>query len=69
MFLFLSTSCFSQHFLKDIKKEIDAWRQKEWNSENINKYKGLGLVQQNLQQQSFSQNQINTKKLHQSGSL
>jgi hypothetical protein len=33
------------------------------------KYQGWGLVQQNLQQQSFSQNQINTKKLHQSGSL
>jgi hypothetical protein len=35
MLLFLSTNCFSQHFLNDIKKEIDAWRQKEWNSENI----------------------------------
>ena len=58
MLLFLSTNCFSQHFLNDIKKEIDAWRQKEWNSENIYKYQGLGLVQQNLQQQSFSQNQF-----------
>jgi hypothetical protein len=69
MLLFLSNSCFSQHFLKGIKKENYVWRQKEWNAENIYKYQGLGLVQQNLQQQSFSQNQINTKNLHQSGSL
>ena len=56
--LFLATHCYSQHFLKDIKKEMDIWRQKEWNSESIYKYNGLGLAQQNLQQQSFSQNQF-----------
>jgi hypothetical protein len=54
----LATHCYSQHFLKDIKKEINAWRQKEWNSESIYKYNALGGVQQNLQQQSFSQNQF-----------
>ncbi|MCP9761858.1 hypothetical protein EGI31_02745 [Lacihabitans soyangensis] len=44
--------------MRDIKKEIDAWRQKEWNHESIYKYSALGGVQQNLQQQSFSQNQF-----------
>lgn len=56
--LFLATNCYSQQFLKDIKKELDNWRQKEWNSESIYKYHSLGLVQQNVQQQSFSQNQF-----------
>lgn len=58
MLLLFSFNCSAQHILQDLKSDLKTWRQKEWNTEHILKYNALGIVQQNLQQQSFSQNQF-----------
>lgn len=58
LFFLLCQCCFGQHVIKDLFKDYKKWKHKQWSNEQIFKYSGLGLVQQNLQQQSFSQNQF-----------
>ena len=58
LFFLLSQASFGQHLVKDLIKDYKTWKQKQWSTEQIFKYNGFGIVQQNLQQQSFSQNQF-----------
>jgi hypothetical protein len=58
LMLFVCHLSYGQNIVKDIVHDFKNWQQKRWDTEHITILDAKGLFVQNIQQQSFSQNQF-----------